>query len=100
MAEVVWLSEALDDLDAIAEYIAADSPRYAAAVVERFLSTSGDLSQFPRMGPAVPEWDDNAYRQCIVYSYRLIYRLRGDRVEILAVIHGARLLPDGLRERQ
>ena len=52
------------------------------------------------MGPAVPEWDDDAYRQRIVYGYRLIYRLRGDRVEILAVIHSARLLPDGLRDRQ
>ena len=99
MAEVVWLSEALDDLDAIAEYIAADSPRYAAAVVEKFLAASGDLSQFPRMGPAVPEWDDETYRQRIVYSYRLIYRLRGDRVEILAVIHGARQLPEDLRSR-
>jgi addiction module RelE/StbE family toxin len=100
MAEVVWLAQALDDLDAIAEYIVADSTRYAAAVVERFLTAAQDLAQFPRMGPSVPEWNDPSYRQRIIYSYRLIYRLREDRAEILAVIHGARLLPDDLRLRQ
>ena len=99
MAQVVWLSAALDDLDAIAEYISADSPRYAAAVVERFKSASRDLLRFPRMGPVVPEWNDESYRQRIIYSYRLIYRIRQDRVEILAVIHGARLLPEDLRNR-
>jgi toxin ParE1/3/4 len=72
MAEVVWLSAALDDLDAIADYIAADSPRYAAVVVERFKSATRDLGRFPRMGPRVREWDDDTYRQRIIYSYRLI----------------------------
>ena len=100
MAQVVWLPAALDDLDGIADYIAADSPRYAAAVVERFKAASRDLARFPRIGPRVREWDDDSYRQRIIYSYRLIYRLRDDRVEILAVIHGARLLPDDLRDCQ
>ena len=99
MAKVVWLAAALDDLDAIAEYIAADSPRFAASVVQRVKAASRDLQRFPRMGPIVPEWDDDSYRHRIIYSYRMIYRIRGKRVEILAVIHGARLLPQDLRNR-
>ena len=99
MAKVVWLPAALDDLDAIATYIAADSPRYAASVVQRVKAASRDLRRFPGMGAIVPEWDDDSYRQRIIYNYRLIYRIRGKRVEILAVIHGARLLPQDLRNR-
>src|SRR5215212_2979372 len=99
MAKVVWLSAALDDLDAIADYIAADSPRYASSVVQRVKAASRELRKFPRMGPMVPEWDDETYRQRIIYSYRLIYRIRGKRAEILAVIHGARLLPEEFRNR-
>ena len=99
MAKVVWLAAALDDLDAIARYIAADSPRYAASVVQAVKAASRDLRRFRRMGPVVPEWDDDSYRQRIIYSYRMIYRIRGKRVEILAVTRGARLLPEDLRSR-
>ena len=65
MAKVVWLAAALDDLDAIADYIAADSPRYAASVVQRVRAASRELRRFPRMGPRVPEWDDESYQQRI-----------------------------------
>ena len=51
------------------------------------------------MGGIVPEWDDDTLRQRIVYSDRLIYRVRDERVEVLTVIHGARLLPGSIRSR-
>jgi plasmid stabilization system protein ParE len=47
----------------------------------------------------VPEWDDDAIRDVTVHSYRMIYRVRPGTIEILAVIHGARVLPDEIRER-
>ena len=97
--QVVWLRAAVDDLDEIAAYIAKDSPRYAGIVTERVLEAARDLAEFPHMGGIVPEWDDGALRQRIVYSYRLIYRVTNDRVEVLTVIHGARLLPGSIRSR-
>jgi toxin ParE1/3/4 len=48
----------------------------------------------------VPEWSDKTIRELLVYTYRLIYRIDNDSVLVLAVIHGARLLPDVLRERR
>ena len=49
---------------------------------------------------AKSEWDDARYREKIVYSYRLIYRVVSpERIEVLAVIHGTRLLPDVIRDR-
>jgi toxin ParE1/3/4 len=63
------------------------------------LAAARELADFPNMGAIVSEWNDERYRQRIVYSYRLIYRTTDDRVEILTVIHGARLLPGSIRTR-
>ncbi|GMU84294.1 MAG: hypothetical protein AMXMBFR47_41640 [Planctomycetota bacterium] len=99
--QVVWTTGALDDLDGIAAYIALDSSAHAAAVVSRILECSLSVADFPLAHRPVPELGDDAVRQRIVYSYRLIYRVLQDagRIEILAVIHGARLLPEDLRDR-
>lgn len=97
--QVVWLRAAVEDLEEIAAYIAQDSPRYAGIVTEKILSAARELTDFPNMGSMVPEWDDANYRQRIVYSYRLIYRVKASRVEVLTVIHGARLLPRSIRTR-
>jgi toxin ParE1/3/4 len=97
--QVVWLRVAVKDLDEVAAYIAADSPRYAGIVTEKILASARGLADFPLMGAVVREWNDDSYRQRIIYSYRLIYRIKSDRVEILTVIHGARLLPASIRNR-
>jgi toxin ParE1/3/4 len=97
--QVAWLGAAVDDLEEIAAYIAQDSPRYAGIVTEKILTAARELAEFPNPGSIVPEWEDDSYRQGIVYSYRLIYRLKNDRVEVLTVIHGARLLPRSIRNR-
>jgi plasmid stabilization system protein ParE len=52
---VVWSPEALEDVEAIAAYIARDSRFYAGAVVERILATAAGLNQFPQSGRLVPE---------------------------------------------
>lgn len=55
--QVVWLPAALDDLEAIAAYIAGDSPAYASAVVARVLELAREAGQFPLAGRRLPEWD-------------------------------------------
>ena len=96
---VAWLPDAVADLETIARYIAVDSPAYAAVVVERITLAARTLAEFPEIGRIVPEWNDESIRERIVYSYRLIYRHRAEDVLVLAVIHGARLLPDESREQ-
>ena len=89
---VDWSRRALHDLEAIAEYIAADSPTYAGIVVKRITNQTRMLARFPRSGRKVPEFDDENVRELIVYSYRIVYRLQDDEVIIAAVIHGKRSL--------
>ncbi len=40
----------------------------------------------------MPELDDDAIRELLVYSYRVIYRVRDQAVLVAAVIHGKREL--------
>lgn len=92
MAQVRWTPQAADDLDAIAEYIARDSPHFAGLVVADILETVDRLIDFPESGRVVPEIGDRTIREIILGSYRIIYRRHGEAVEILTVHHGARLL--------
>lgn len=89
---VAWSRRALNDVESIAEYIAADSPAYAGIVVKKIVSQTRMLAKFPRSGRKVPEFDDENVRELIVYSYRIIYRLQDSAVVIAAIIHGKQLL--------
>lgn len=89
---VAWSPEALEDLEAIAEFIGRDSRFYAQAVVSKGLTVGAAVADFPEAGRVVPELDDNSIRERFVYSYRVIYRVEPERVLIVAVIHGKRLL--------
>lgn len=44
---VEWSPRAVEDLEAIGAYIAADSAAYAAAVVKTILNTASNFSRFP-----------------------------------------------------
>jgi len=90
--EVKWSPEAAEDLESIAEYIARDSEYYARAVVTEILSISRNVGEFPLIGRVVPEVGDETIRERFVYSYRLVYRIESERILVVAVIHGKRLL--------
>lgn len=90
MAKVIWSPDALDDLDAVAAYIARDSADQAALFAWRVIEAVDALAVFPRMGRPAPEMRDPDWRQVIVGAYRVIYRVVGDAVRIEAVVHGAR----------
>lgn len=89
---VVWSPRAIDDVEAIAAYIAEDSEFYAASVVRDILLKARRLSEFPHSGRVVPEFGDDAIREVFAYSYRIVYRIDAREIIIAAVIHGKRLL--------
>ena len=95
MAEVRWTPQAADDLDAIAEFIAKNSPHYAAVFVMDVLQSVEQLTHFPQIGRIVPEIHNPAIREIILGSYRVIYRLPKEVAEILTVHHSARQLDPG-----
>lgn len=92
MAEVRWAQRARDDLREIRRFIARDSPRAADAQVERILSATERLEGYPECERVLPEFPRLGYRELIVTSYRVIYRVQKEAIWITAVLHGARLL--------
>ena len=90
--QVVWSPRAIDDIDAIAAYIARDSVSYASAVVQKIIEVTRNLSNCALSGAQLQEFGDETIREQFAYTYRIIYQIDGERVTILAVIHGKRLL--------
>ncbi|MCX5964953.1 MAG: type II toxin-antitoxin system RelE/ParE family toxin [Cyanobacteria bacterium] len=89
---VGWSSRAIADVNAIAEYIARDSPTYASTIVGKILGATRNLGQFPLSGRMVPEFSDQMIREKIVAGYRVIYRVKGETVTIATVMHGRQVL--------
>jgi len=91
--EITWAESAVASLLDAIEYIAHDSPSYAAALAVRADRAATSLAELPERGRRVFEFDDPAVRELIVDSYRMIYRVRPQRVVILAFVHKSRDLP-------
>jgi addiction module RelE/StbE family toxin len=89
-----WSPQAARDLEAIRDYIATDSPRYAALVIERIMGGVERLIAFPESGRIVPERNDPTIREVIVKPYRVVYRLRPGLVEIATVFRASRMFPE------
>jgi toxin ParE1/3/4 len=93
---VYWTDNAIRHLTNIYEYIALNSPTYARGMVDRITRRSSQIADSPFSGRMVPEYQAQDIRELIEKPYRIIYRIKGDQIDVLAVIHGARLLPDEL----
>ena len=85
-----WTPGALRDLEATADYIAQDSPRYAAAIVREVRTAAASLTKFALRGRPVPEFSTAGVRELLIRNYRLIYQVYAEEVAIIAFIHGAR----------
>jgi addiction module RelE/StbE family toxin len=87
--KVHWTITAEGHLDAIFNYIAQNSPEYAKRIVDRITRRSQQIAEYPLSGRRVSEYDFNQIREVIEGSYRIIYHIKSDQVDVLAVIHSA-----------
>ncbi len=81
MARINWSDQALDDLDAICDFIARDVPRYAQVFANRVFESVERLVLFPQSGRIVPELQLEMIREIIFGNYRIVYMIkkRGSR---------------------
>ena len=94
--EIHWTNNAEEHLDSIFVYISKNSEDYAIRTVDRLTKRSIQISKFPYSGRIVPEYENEKIREVIEGSYRIIYFIKNDQIDILAVIHGAQLLEGNL----
>lgn len=90
---VRWSQEAGENLIDIEEFIARDSLERAVRFVDTLIDhAEAFLTGNPRSGRTVPEIGNPDIRELFYRGYRIAYRLNGDRIEILTVFEGHRLL--------
>ena len=92
---VHWTSTAERHLTAIHDYIAGDSEHHARETVDRITARTQQIALFPLSGRALPEGNVRSTREVIEGSYRIIYRVRVDQIEVLAVLHTRQRFPRG-----
>ena len=89
MMKLVWSRPALEDLQAIVDYISRDSQSYADDVAARIIHAVERLMEFPWSGRSVPEARRRTIREVLVSSYRAVYRVKGAEIQVLAILHAA-----------
>jgi len=91
---VHWTENAIGHLVNIYEYIAINSPTYGKRMVDRITRRSEQIAEQPLSGRKVQEYDAEDIRELIEKPYRIIYRMKQHQIDVVAIIHGARILPD------
>jgi toxin ParE1/3/4 len=104
MAALIWTEPALQDLDAIADYIALENPIAARELVRRVFQHVEQLQAHPESGSFPPELrrSSRRYRQIVEPPCRVFYRYdrRRKSIFVLYVIRGEmRLRKSLLRKR-
>lgn len=92
MAQVIWAEPALNDLDAIADYVALDNPTAASESVQRIFRHVDQLIVHPDSGSKPRELRGSRYRQIVEPPCRIFYRRDGETVYVLYVMRGERKL--------
>ena len=92
--KVHWTDNAIAHLSIIYEYIAHDSPLYAKKLIDKIIARSEQIADFPLSGRKVPEYEKDDIREMIEKSYRIIYRIKSNKIDVLAVVHCAQILTE------
>jgi len=58
-------------------------------MVDRLSRRSQRIGEFPFSGRSVPEYQMQQIREVIEGPYRIIYYIKADQIDVLAVLHGA-----------
>ncbi len=102
MCEVRWSETSEKDLIRIIEYISQDNPSIAYEKFKEIKDKASCLYSFPDRGRIVPELHKQGiiqYRELIVSSWRIIYRISIKSVYVLSVLDARQNVEDILLKR-
>lgn len=100
--EVLWSEVAVQDLERIVDFIEREALMAAQRIFDEVAERSRNLETLPFRGRVVPElarYEVTTYRELIIPPYRLMYRIDGNRVLVVAVFDSRRDLEDILLSR-
>lgn len=89
---IAWTRPAIRDLQSLRAYIARDKPSAAARQVSIIIAAVAGLELFPDSGRLGRR---NGTRELVIGKtpYLAVYRKRGEKLEILRILHGRQSWP-------
>ena len=90
--KVIWSKESLQQLIEIEQYISRDNPERAVQLINRLIDRAEKIKDYPYKGRVVAEFSLNEIREVFEKSYRIVYRISENQIEILTVFEGHKLL--------
>lgn len=84
---IAWSDQARRDLCAIRDFIARDSEHYARLQVERLISRVEHAATMPSKGHPVHEFSESGLREVHEGSYRIIYLIQRDELQVVTDVH-------------
>jgi plasmid stabilization system protein ParE len=89
--KLVYSRRALVDLDEIAIYYSTHaSPAIAKSIERRFIEVIDRICRTPEAAPRVSQRSNVRAIAVIRYPFRIFYRVRDDRIDILHIRHTSR----------
>jgi len=99
---IIWTERAEKDLHAIVSYIARNHPSNALNILRKIKNGTSRLDHSPIRGRMIPELREQGvlqYRELIITPWRVMYRISGESVYVLAVLDARQNIEDILLER-
>jgi toxin ParE1/3/4 len=87
-----WSEDAADDLERITNYLFEETPQHAPALVRAIYKAPAALLSFPHRGRPGKKVGT---RELVLspLPYIVIYRIAGDVIHVLRILHGAQKWP-------
>lgn len=91
--QIKWLKKALRNLEQAYAVIAKDDPEAAVRVILKIEATVRQLSEFANLGRV---GQIEGTRELVISKtpFIVVYRVKGNTVQILRVLHGAKKYPE------
>ena len=87
-----WTEGAIEDLESAHRHLQGENPKAAWELIATIMSAVERLEQFPHMG-RIGRVEGSRELPVTGTPFVVAYRLRGESIQILAVLHAARKWP-------
>ncbi|CDX11186.1 Plasmid stabilization system [Mesorhizobium sp. ORS 3324] len=85
--ELKWTSKALSDLVRLHDFLAPANSRAAARAVQLLAAAPARLTEYPRIGEKLEEFEPREVRRILVGNYEIRYEIRDTTILVLRLWH-------------
>ena len=75
---------------AIGDFIARDNRPRAISFIKELTNKCAGLADMPLAFPLVPRYEKKGVRRRVYGAYQIFYRIDGELIHVIRVLHGAR----------